>query len=124
MSQKNKETFKEYAQRWRDLATQISPPLEEKEMTNIFLKTLSLFYYERMIANAPNDFTEMVTMGMQLEEGVREGRLSKDEASVSKKYNGSFSKRKEWETNAVSGGRQGRPRRILNHIKILIKYHQ
>ena len=57
MSQKDKETFKEYAQRWRELAAQISPPLEEKEMTKIFLKTLSLFYYEHMIANSPNDFT-------------------------------------------------------------------
>ena len=70
MSQKDKETFKEYAQRWRELAAQITPPLEEKEMTNIFLKTLSLFYYERMIASAPSDFTEMVNMRMRLEEGV------------------------------------------------------
>ena len=76
MSQKDKETFKEYAQRWRELAAQIVPPLEEKEMTKIFLKTLSSFYYERMIASAPSDFTEMVNMGVRLEEGVREGRLT------------------------------------------------
>jgi hypothetical protein len=62
MSQKDKETFKEYAQRWRELAAQIVPPLEEKEMTKVFLKTLSSFYYERMIASAPSDFTEMVNM--------------------------------------------------------------
>ena len=43
MSQKDKERFKEYAQRWRELAAQITPPLEEKEMTQIFLKTLSSF---------------------------------------------------------------------------------
>ena len=36
-------------------------------MTKIFLKTLSSFYYERMIASAPSDFTEMVNMGMRLE---------------------------------------------------------
>ncbi|KAI5431680.1 hypothetical protein KIW84_035733 [Lathyrus oleraceus] len=47
MSQKDKETFKEYAQRWRELVAQITPPLEEKEMTKIFLKTLSSFYYKR-----------------------------------------------------------------------------
>ena len=66
MSQKDKETFKEYAQRWRELIAQIVSPLEEKEMTKIFLKTLSSFYYERMIASAPSDFTEMVNMGMRL----------------------------------------------------------
>ena len=37
MSQKDKETFKEYAQRWREVVAQIVPPLEEKEMTKIFL---------------------------------------------------------------------------------------
>ena len=53
MSQKDKETFKEYAQRWRELDAHITPPLEEKEMTKIFLKTLSSFNYERMISSAP-----------------------------------------------------------------------
>ncbi|KAI5434816.1 hypothetical protein KIW84_021581 [Lathyrus oleraceus] len=107
MSQKDKETFKEYAQRWRELAAQINPPLEEKEITKIFLKTLSLFY-ECMISSAPSDFTEMVNIGMRLEEGVLEGRLSKGEVSSSKKYGSGFAKRKEGETNSVSLGRHKR----------------
>ncbi|XP_050918557.1 uncharacterized protein LOC127135986 [Lathyrus oleraceus] len=51
----------------------------------------------------------MVNMGMQLEDGVREGRLSKEETSTSKKYGGNFSKKKEGETNAVPVGRKMRP---------------
>ncbi|KAI5436089.1 hypothetical protein KIW84_022510 [Lathyrus oleraceus] len=51
----------------------------------------------------------MVNMGMRLEEGVREGRLSKDEASTSKRYGSSFSKKKDSEENAISNGRQRRP---------------
>jgi hypothetical protein len=109
MSQKDKEIFKEYVQRWRELVAQITPPLEEKEMTKIFLKTLSSFYYERMIANAPSDFTEMVNMVMRLEEGVREGRLSKEEALSSKRYGSNFRKKKYKEANAISSGRQRRP---------------
>ncbi|KAI5394849.1 hypothetical protein KIW84_061464 [Lathyrus oleraceus] len=100
MSQKDKETFKEYAQRWRELAAQITPLLEEKEMTKIFLKTLSSFYYERMIASAPSDFTEMVNMGIRLEEGVREGRMTKDEGSSSKRYE-AFAKKKDGEAHVV-----------------------
>jgi hypothetical protein len=110
MAQKDKESFKEYAQRWREIAAQISPPLEEKEMTKIFLKTLGSFYYERMIASAPNDFTEMVNMGMRLEEGVREGRLVKASGSSNihtRKFEGSFPKKKEQEVGMVA---QGRPR--------------
>ena len=91
----------------RELAAQIVPPLEEKEMTKIFLKTLSSFYYERMIASAPSDFTEMVNMGMRLEEGVREGRLTRDEGSSTKRY-GSFAK-KEGEAHAVSSHVKRRP---------------
>ncbi|KAI5383099.1 hypothetical protein KIW84_070485 [Lathyrus oleraceus] len=100
MSQKDKETFIEYAQRWRELAAQIVPPLEEKEMTKIFLKTLSSFYYERMIASAPSDFTEMVNMGMLLE-GVREGRLTREEDSSAKRY-GKFGKKKDGEAHDVT----------------------
>ncbi|KAK2427997.1 hypothetical protein QL285_026540 [Trifolium repens] len=110
MAQKDKETFKEYAQRLREIAAQISPPLEENEMTKIFLKTLGSFYYERMIASAPNDFTKMVNMGMRLEEGVREGRLAKESGSSSgtRKFGTGFPKKKEQEAGMVA---QGRPRR-------------
>lgn len=106
LSQQEKETFKEYAQRRRGLAAQISPPLEEKEMTKIFLKTLGPFFHERMVASAPTDFTEMVSMGMRLEKGVREGRLIKESTivEVSKKFNGNFIKKKESSVSVVSRG--------------------
>ena len=122
MSQKDKETFKEYAQRWRELAAQIVPPLEENEMTKIFLKTLSSFYYERMIASAPSDFTEMVNMGMRLEEGVREGRLSRDDNSA-KKYGG-FSRKKEGETHVVSSDRKRRPSVRRKEVRPTVNQHQ
>lgn len=67
MSQKDKKKFKEYTQRWRELVAQISPTFEEKEMTKIFLITLSPFYYEHMISSASNDFTGMVSMGIRLD---------------------------------------------------------
>ncbi|XP_058746077.1 uncharacterized protein LOC131618948 [Vicia villosa] len=104
MAQKEKESFKEYAQRWREVAAQISPPMEEKEMTKMFLKTLSSFYYEKMVASAPTDFNEMVNMGMRLEEGVREGRLTMESGSSTetKKYGNNFQKKWEDETIAFA----------------------
>ena len=60
ITQGNGETFKEYAQSWRDAAAQVSPRIEEKEMTKLFLKTLNQFYYERMVGSAPKNFAEMV----------------------------------------------------------------
>ena len=83
-------------------------------MTKIFLNTLGPFYYERMIASAPNDFTEMVNMGMRLEEGVRAGSLTKDVGSSSgtKKPGSSFPKKKEQDVGMIS---QGKPRGNANH---------
>ncbi|XP_050919685.1 uncharacterized protein LOC127137254 [Lathyrus oleraceus] len=66
--------------------------------------------------SAPNEFTKMVNMRMHLEEGDREGHLSKEEASTSKKYAGGFSKKKERETNAVTIERQRRPHERKNSI--------
>ncbi|KAI5386035.1 hypothetical protein KIW84_072563 [Lathyrus oleraceus] len=61
-----------------------------------------------MIASASSDFTEMVNMGMRLEEGVREGRLTRDEGSSAKRY-GDFAKKKEGEAHAVSSHTKRRP---------------
>lgn len=72
-------------------------------MTKLFLKTLSPFYYDRMVASAPIDFTKMVNMGIRLEEGVREGRLKESGSSdSSKKYENGLSKKKERDANTIS----------------------
>jgi len=106
MTQGDKEAFMEYAQRWRGFAAQIVPPLEDKELTRIFLKTLSPFYYERMIATAPSNFAEMVGMGMRLEERVREGRLRKEStpARNAKRFGNNYPKKKEQEIDMVAHG--------------------
>ena len=46
MCKKGNESFKEYAQRWRDLVAQVAPPMTEKEMITMIVDTLPLFYYE------------------------------------------------------------------------------
>ena len=47
MCKKGHKSFKEYAQRWRDLAAQVAPPMTEKETITIIVDTLPLFYYEK-----------------------------------------------------------------------------
>jgi len=50
-----------------------------------------------MVASAPNDFTEMASMGMLLEKGAREGRLVRESAPASnaKKFGNNFPRKKE-----------------------------
>ena len=60
-----------------------------------------------MVSIAVSDFTEMVSMGVRLEEAVREGRLTKDEGTKKSSYG--FSRKKESETNVVIKERKVRP---------------
>ena len=70
MTQDDNESFKAYAQRWRDFAAQVHPSLEEKELTEIFLNTLDQFYQEHMIASASSNFVCILIVGMRIEEWV------------------------------------------------------
>ena len=81
-------------------------------MAKIFLNTLDQFYYEKMIASS--DFTEMVNMGMRLDEAVREGRLVKESAPIN--YVKQLGKRKEREASMMAQGtpRQGYP--VYQHV--------
>ncbi|GAU32216.1 hypothetical protein TSUD_277960 [Trifolium subterraneum] len=106
LTQKESESFKEYAQRWRELAAQNRPPVEEKELCKLFLHTLSPFFYEKMVGVVSRSFTEMVEMGMCLEEGVRQGRLTREKVPINaaKRYDNNFSERKESEVGMVAQG--------------------
>ena len=57
MEKKTSETFREYAHKWRDLTTQVQPPLKDKELNKMFLNTLKMPYYDRMIGNSNKDFS-------------------------------------------------------------------
>lgn len=48
MIMNERESFKENAQRWRELAAQVEPPLSEKEMTGIFVDTLNDPLFDRL----------------------------------------------------------------------------
>ena len=49
MSKREHESFKEYAQHWRDLAAQVAPPMVEREMVTMIVNTLPVFYYEKLV---------------------------------------------------------------------------
>ena len=59
---------KEYAQRWRDLAAQVAPPMMEKEMITIIVDTLPVFYYEKMVGYAPSSFADLVFAGKRMKQ--------------------------------------------------------
>ena len=44
------ESFREYAQRWRELASKVLPPMMEEEMIKWFINNLKPSYYQKMIS--------------------------------------------------------------------------
>jgi len=50
MEKKIGESFHKYAQRWRELAAQVQPPMMENEMIKWFIDNLKPPYYEKMIS--------------------------------------------------------------------------
>ncbi|KAL0544948.1 hypothetical protein IC582_020078 [Cucumis melo] len=69
MEKKSSESFKEYAQRWRDMAAEVQPPLTDKEMTSMFMNTLRAPFYERMIGNASTNFLILLLLAKELNMG-------------------------------------------------------
>ena len=75
MEKKNEETFREYAQRWREQAAQVEPWLTEKEMIRIFFDTLKTPYFDLMIASVFQHFSDLVVVGIRIEDGIKSGKL-------------------------------------------------
>ncbi|XP_052488615.1 uncharacterized protein LOC128041902 [Gossypium raimondii] len=48
LGKKSNESFRQYAQRWREVAVQVQPPLLEKEMTTLFINTLKAPFITHM----------------------------------------------------------------------------
>src|SRR3954471_17407222 len=69
-----------------------------------------------MIGSVSSNFTDLVTIGQRLEEGIKNGKVANVAESFggSKKPYGNFHKNKENETNAVSDDRRGSRRRPQN----------
>jgi len=75
MTKREHESIKEYAQRWRDLAAQVVPPMTEREMITIMVDTLPTFYYEKLIGYMPANFADLVFAGERIEFGLRKGKF-------------------------------------------------
>ena len=83
-------------QKWRDLATQVQPPLIDKKLNKMFLNTFKVSYYDRMIGNSNKDFSDIVSAGEMIEVGVKQGKIENAKAKKS------IPNRKEGETHAVT----------------------
>src|SRR3954469_14496891 len=110
LSQKKEESFKEYAQRWREMASRVQPPLLEKELVKMFMATLQGPYYDKMAGSVSSGFSDLVVIGERIEDGIKSGKIqgASSNSYQAKRPTPNFAKKKEGETNAV-GHQENRP---------------
>ncbi|KAH1213365.1 hypothetical protein GmHk_14G041343 [Glycine max] len=72
MCKREHESFKEYAQKWRDLAAQVAPLMMEREMITMIVEHI---YYEKMVGYMPSSFVDLVFAGERIEVGLRRGKF-------------------------------------------------
>ncbi|XP_022637926.1 uncharacterized protein LOC111241863 [Vigna radiata var. radiata] len=101
MTKKEEESFKEYAQRWRELAAQVEPPLYDKEMVAMFVSTLQPPFYEHMIGNVSSNFADIIIIGERIEIGLKSGKIT-SQAITPKKSIFNVGKKKEGGVHATS----------------------
>ena len=75
MEKKQNESFRQYAQRWREVATQVQPPLLEKETTMLFINTLKAPFINHMLGSATMNFSDVVMSGEMIENAIRSEKI-------------------------------------------------
>lgn len=75
MSQKDNESFKEYAQCWRQMASPVEPPLAKKELADWFMDIVQPMFYERMVGSVSACFFDLVVVGVKVELGLKNGKM-------------------------------------------------
>ncbi|XP_052477110.1 uncharacterized protein LOC105797447 [Gossypium raimondii] len=97
IEKKPNESFRQYAQRWREVIAQVQPPLLEKEITMLFINTLKAPFLSHMLGSATKSFSDIVMSGEMIENAIRCGKI---EAGESTKR--SAPRKKEHEINNAS----------------------
>ena len=72
---KSRESSREYAQRWRELATQVQPSMMENEMIKWFIDNFKSPYYEKMISTQVTHFASLILIGDRVDEGIRSKKI-------------------------------------------------
>ncbi|XP_050889186.1 uncharacterized protein LOC127094386 [Lathyrus oleraceus] len=109
-SQRSNETFKEYAQHWREMAFRVRPALSDNELVDIFMGTLKGLYFEKMISSSSTNFDGMVTIKERVKSGLKSRKITDTitQQTTNKRSHGGFAKKKEGEENVVTA--KARPR--------------
>jgi hypothetical protein len=104
MTQNEGESFKVYAQSWRALASLVRPPFLETELVDMFINTLQVAYFKRMIGSVSSNFSDLVRIGEIIEMGIKSGKIQLTASSQNGEWksSNSFTDEEEEEADDVT----------------------
>ena len=83
MTMGSNEGFKEYAQKWRDLAGRVQPPVTDRELVDMFMGMLTGPFLNLLIGSSSSGFTKLILTGERVESGIKSERIPMASASTS-----------------------------------------
>jgi hypothetical protein len=76
MEKDNKESIREYARRWREVAAQVNPSMLEKEMISLFSNSFKAPYFEYLVRSSAQHFTDLVVIAERIEQAIGLGKIA------------------------------------------------
>ncbi|XP_038679910.1 uncharacterized protein LOC119981029 isoform X2 [Tripterygium wilfordii] len=101
---KEGESFRDWAHRWRDLASQMHPPLAEQDLVNAFIDALREPYTSKIAGGGHAGLGEMIRAGERIERCMQRGNISISVPMLEKPeyQKGGKMKKKENEVHTVN----------------------
>ena len=69
------EDYREYAVRWKNMASLVRPPLTNREENYMFVDTLPSPYYNMLVVNAFVEFGDLMYSVGRIEDEIKRGKL-------------------------------------------------
>ena len=75
MKKRSDEDYREYAVRWKNVASMVRPSLTSREENFMFVDTLPSSYYDMLIVNTFMGFGDLMYSVGRIENGIKRGRI-------------------------------------------------
>ena len=85
MKKRPDENYKEYAVRWKNVASMVRPSLTSREENSMFVDTIPSSYYDMLIVNTFMEFEDLMYFVGRIEDGIKKGRIEDTGASMREK---------------------------------------
>ena len=75
MKKRPNEDYREYAVRWKNMASMVQPSFTSREENSMFVDTIPSTYYDMLIVNTFVEFGDLMYSVGRIEDRIKRGRI-------------------------------------------------